>query len=177
MFAQYCRVMITPETPKDDDGFVVEDYKIKFYEVSSIASKYTITVNKNQGNNIEGNLFKIDSKMHGKYYYGLSEHTTLTPVESVQNWSSAMIDCSNYTQIMVGSVRSNSSNEFNFGYVYFGDDKTNNKLSTVRYESAATNDISDIVFYTIEVPKDATRCYINYTSLSQNGVFVYGVRG
>lgn len=47
-FATYCKIVLTPETPKDDDGYLVEDYKIKFYEVTGIANKFTITVNKEQ---------------------------------------------------------------------------------------------------------------------------------
>ena len=47
-FATYCKIVITPETSKDDDGYVDEDYKIKFYEVAGIAAKFNITVNKEQ---------------------------------------------------------------------------------------------------------------------------------
>lgn len=47
-YAAYARIVITPEVPVDDDGYVDEDYKVKFYEVTSIASKYTIKVNKEQ---------------------------------------------------------------------------------------------------------------------------------
>lgn len=47
-FAKYFRVVITPETPRDDYGNTIKDYKIKFYEVAGIANKFTITISENQ---------------------------------------------------------------------------------------------------------------------------------
>ena len=46
--AKYARIVITPEVPTDDDGAVVEDFKISSFDVMSYASDYTITVAKNQ---------------------------------------------------------------------------------------------------------------------------------
>ena len=46
--AKYARVMITPDVPTDDEGNEVEDFKIRFYEVTSYASDYKITVAKKQ---------------------------------------------------------------------------------------------------------------------------------
>ena len=69
-YAKYCRIMITPEVPVDDDGYVEEDYKIKFYEVVGIADKFTITVNKEQKAVKEQNLFEVcvDTNMIAKGY-------------------------------------------------------------------------------------------------------------
>ena len=47
-FAKYCRIVIIPDPAKDEDGNVVEDYAIKFYEVAGIANNYKISVNKEQ---------------------------------------------------------------------------------------------------------------------------------
>ncbi len=47
-FAKYCRIVISPDTPTDNDGFSVEDWKIHFWEVAGYADDYKITVNKNQ---------------------------------------------------------------------------------------------------------------------------------
>ncbi len=66
-FAKYCKIVITPETPKDDDGYVVEDYKIKFYEPAGIAGKFTITVNKSQ-KNFEKVSVSVDESTLGKYF-------------------------------------------------------------------------------------------------------------
>ena len=46
--ARYCRIMITPDVPVDEDGNVDEDFKIRSISVISYANDYTITVNKNQ---------------------------------------------------------------------------------------------------------------------------------
>lgn len=47
-FAKYCRVVYTPEVPKDDDGYIDEDFKIRFYNLFSYADQINIYVNKNQ---------------------------------------------------------------------------------------------------------------------------------
>lgn len=65
-YAAYARIVITPETPVDDDGYVDEDYKIRFYEVTSIANAFTIKINKNQKNIDEENLFASSETLHVK---------------------------------------------------------------------------------------------------------------
>lgn len=106
--AKYCRIMITPETPKDDDGFVVEDYKIKFYEVSSIASKYTITVSKNQGNSYSSNLMKVKG-------YGLYENGGFTALEEGNKQNgflfSENIDISDYGSVLIIMPKAIFTNE------------------------------------------------------------------
>ena len=67
--AKYCRIVITPDVPKDDDGFVEEDYKIKFYEVNGIANKFDITVNKDQKFGWK-DVYVADESKLGKYYTG-----------------------------------------------------------------------------------------------------------
>lgn len=46
--AKYCRIVISPDTPKDDDGYPVDDWKIYFWDVAGYADDYKITVNKKQ---------------------------------------------------------------------------------------------------------------------------------
>ena len=46
--AKYARIVITPEVPTDDNGEVVEDFKISSLDVMGYASDYTITVAKDQ---------------------------------------------------------------------------------------------------------------------------------
>lgn len=48
VFAKYARIMITPGIPTDEDGNEVEDFKIRFYEVSGYVNDYSITVSKDQ---------------------------------------------------------------------------------------------------------------------------------
>lgn len=60
-FAKYCRIVITPATPKDDYGNTIEDYKIKFYEVAGIANKFSITVNKEQNYSVKNVIEGLDN--------------------------------------------------------------------------------------------------------------------
>lgn len=63
--AVYCRIMITPAVPTDDEGNEVEDYKIRFWNVRGIANDYTITVDKDQTAAEVKNLFVADASMKG----------------------------------------------------------------------------------------------------------------
>ena len=47
-FAKYCRIVISPDTPTDEDGYPVDDWKIRFWEIAGYADDYKISVNKNQ---------------------------------------------------------------------------------------------------------------------------------
>ena len=46
--AKYARIVITPDTPVDEDGKVEEDFKIHWYNKLTYANDYTITVDKKQ---------------------------------------------------------------------------------------------------------------------------------
>lgn len=48
--ARYCRIVISPDVPTDEDGYPVENWKIHFWEVADYANDYKITVNKKQTN-------------------------------------------------------------------------------------------------------------------------------
>ena len=47
-FAKYCRIVISPDAPVDEDNRPVDKWKIHFWEVAGYADDYKITVNKNQ---------------------------------------------------------------------------------------------------------------------------------
>lgn len=174
--AQYARIMITPDVPTDDDGNEVEDFKIRFYEVTSYASDYTITVSKEQEFAYTDNLFEIDATMDGKLWYGLSSNATLTPIEATSDtYSSAMVDCTGYKKLVVGIVLNGNGAQYNFENLYFGNDESTAKLSTVQIPCSDSNDVGDIVFVTVEIPEGATRFAINYNDRTRNGTFVYGI--
>jgi len=65
--AKYCKIMITPEVPEDEDGFPVDDFEIKWHSVRKYAKMYTITVDKEQNFELP-NLFVKDKNMIGKAY-------------------------------------------------------------------------------------------------------------
>lgn len=47
-FAKYCRVMYTPDAPKDENGYIDEGFKITLFNLLSYANKVNIVVNKEQ---------------------------------------------------------------------------------------------------------------------------------
>lgn len=63
--AKYARIMITPDVPVDEDGEEVDDFKIRFYEATSYASDYSITVSKKQDFKLP-NLFVVEEDKIGK---------------------------------------------------------------------------------------------------------------
>ena len=168
LVASHARIEITPKA--DEDG-------IKWYEKSGYASQLTIKVNEKQEYNLTENLFKIDPKLDGSKWYGLSSNSTLTAVESSDGtYSSAFVDCTEYSKLIVGIVRNGNGEQYNFENIYFGTDVDNNKLATIQAKCADSDDVKDIVYQEIEIPDGATRFAINYNARTINGTFVYGVK-
>ena len=67
--AQYARIMITPAVPVDEDAEEDEAFRIRFYEVTSYAGDYTITVDKKQKfGTFTDNLYVVKKGSEGKYY-------------------------------------------------------------------------------------------------------------
>ncbi len=89
-FAKYCRIVITPEAPKDEDGHVIEDYAIKFYEVAGIAGKYKISVNKEQ--NFTSQEVSVEVDKAGCYYsnnketFVIQDNVSVTAIQKVSNY-------------------------------------------------------------------------------------------
>ena len=112
--AQYARIMITPDVPVDEDGKEVEDFKIRFYEVTSYASDYTITVNKKQ-NFSEVNLAVVRKDVKNVCYKNvegtdLTDDSNLTILDGYSVFE--LIDVRSYTQIKVISNEDQSSHVF-----------------------------------------------------------------
>ena len=112
--AQYARIMITPDVPVDEDGKEVEDFKIRFYEVTSYASDYTITVNKEQKFS-EVNLAVVRKDVKNVCYKNvegtdLTDDSNLTILEGYSVLE--LIDVRSYAQIKVISHEDQSSHVF-----------------------------------------------------------------
>ena len=82
--AVYARIMITPDVPVDEDGDVVEDFKIRFYEVASYAGDYKITVNKDQKYKAEDRVltFKVTDFKQANFTEVWSLETATTTLAS-----------------------------------------------------------------------------------------------
>lgn len=106
-FAKYCRIVITPDVPKDEYGFVEQDYKIKFYEVAGIASKYTITTRKNQSMSFEGltNYAEKFALVEDSIYVINAENNPVT--QTVKGKSTTTIALSTFGSDSIGLVFDN----------------------------------------------------------------------
>lgn len=166
MFARYARIVITPN---DDD-------KISWYEINKYSSQLEISVDKQQKWIYSENLFAIDNAMHGNYWYGLSSNTTFTPVDAeYDTYSSAFIDCTEYSRLLVGIV-DNGSTDSHYELLYFGTDNSNEKLSYIKVNCSSSSNVDDVVYQEIIIPQGATRFTINYDAKTINGTFVYGIK-
>ena len=98
--AVYCRIMITPEIPTDDEGNQVEDYKIRFWNVRSIANDYTITVDKDQTADEVADLFVAKASNNGKMYFW-EEADQMCLITSGTGWSCTEIDVSDLESVTI----------------------------------------------------------------------------
>ena len=84
--AKYCRIVISPSAPEDEDGYVDDDWKIRFYNITSYANDYTIRVDKKQ----KMDLSDVDL-LEGKVVYaGKAFNANLSKYSSMidmQGWS------------------------------------------------------------------------------------------
>ena len=99
--AVYCRIMITPEVPTDDEGNQVEDYKIRFWNVRGIANDYTITVDKDQTADDTVNLFLADASMNGKKYAVEPADQVLYSFSSYGEGATKEIDVTDISELMI----------------------------------------------------------------------------
>lgn len=144
--AKYARIVITPDVPEDE-----KDFKIRFYEVATYASAYTITVD-NKQNFKAPNLFVYDETKVGKI--GKPDPTTkkLIEAESAQG--------NNYVLISVVGI---DSLDFVFegpaeNYTYGFYDANDTEISSKEFTKGLYEE-------TIEIPDNAvTMCVIYHPS-------------
>ena len=152
-FAKYCRIMITPDVPKDDYGNTIEDYKIKFYEVAGIANMFTITVKKDQNSNFK-DVYVADEDMIGKYYsLGYSN------VQESPNYvCSKIIDLDNVSNVTVVVRNHTSSNAI--AQLLFADE-SGTFIETVSFDNDTICIEDGITYVTVSVPENADSMVLN----------------
>lgn len=96
-FAKYCRIVISPATPEDEDGYPVEDWKIHFWEVAGYADDYKITVDKKQNFKLT-DYFVEDPAMFDKCYKGVVGNSLETSANEGYG-SIKPVDVSNITAL------------------------------------------------------------------------------
>ena len=149
--AKYCRIVITPDAPKDEDGHVIEDYKIKFYEVAGIANKFTISVDKEQDYKYSYNLFVEEPGSKGTYY--ASSLTSLGDGQSTYR-RSTIVNVSDYSKLIVcvDGFHSNLDTLVSFA----SDDIEKTVVSSVILKSDNAKIEGEYYIFEIDIPDGVT---------------------
>ena len=159
--AAYCRIVITPSVPVDDDGVEVENFEIHFWEVAKYASEYTISVNKEQKNLTKKNLFVRNEKKEG--YICAYDNATGEFIEksSASGNGYCLIDVSHLTSLSVEYEKAAD------GLSYFFYDEDNNHVH-------ADGGIftSGTKSFVIEVPEGAVTFGVIYNPTNLPAVYV-----
>ena len=122
--AKYARIVITPETPVDEDGKVEDDFKIHWYNKLTFANDYTITVDKKQVY-VAPDLFATSLVEHN-VVPSVDDNTNLFVETSLQGYSYVTVDCKNidsFNVIFEESADSYSYYFFDKGSACVGVDK------------------------------------------------------
>ena len=104
-FAKYCRIVISPDAPLDEDGFVKEDWKIRFWEVADYASDYKITVNKKQNDVVSDLSYVVlgnNLGFHNDSYNQVGSQFT-TP-QSYSGYDVLKLDVEGYKSIVMSQT-------------------------------------------------------------------------
>lgn len=160
VFAKYARIMITPAVPTDDDGYIDEDFKIRFYEVAGYASDYTITVNKKQKFEVE-NYFLVDSTKVGMFIDSTGNTVGSALVfktdETRTYNSSQVVDCKDWRNVEIQS----SEGKLHGNYCFV--DASGNYLAQGKQVAETVNEDGYAVMV-IEVPENACGFIMCYKS-------------
>lgn len=147
--AKYCRIVIIPEVPTDDNGREIKDFAIKWYEVSKYASNYSITVDKKQNfaptNYFEANESLIDSCYHGAI------GSQLVTIKSTTKSATKNIDVSE-----IEAIRISYEDDATVGmYEYFF-------LDAEGLVVACDNNLGLVSALNLEVPEGAVEFVCNF---------------
>ena len=152
-FAKYCRIVITPDPGKDEDGDVVEDYAIKFYEVAGIAGKYKISVDKEQEYKWN-DVYVADESMVGKYY-----RNSLTDIAEMGSYiPSKVFDLEGCEEIIVVVKNFNQADAIAQLCLI---DSNGSFVETIDFESDNIENESNFVYVTVTIPDGVTSAVLN----------------
>lgn len=101
-YAKYCRIVISPDAPIDEDGYVQEDWKIRFWEVADYASDYKISVNKEQkeiGKEIVHTVYGTDVAFHNDSYNQVGMQ--LTAPQSFDGYDVYKLDVEGFKSVLM----------------------------------------------------------------------------
>ena len=155
-FAKYCRIVISPATPTDEDGYPVDDWKIRFWEVTGYADDYKITVNKKQKEVAEALTYKVYGTNVAFHNADLNKvGMTFSGPQAYEGYDMLELDVKGLTEIAMTQTEPES-----LAYKFVDAD------NTVVFDGAYTADSS----VTISVPANAVTLYI---SVNQTGTYLF----
>lgn len=155
-FAKYCRIVISPDTPTDEDGYPVEDWKIRFWEVTGYADDYKISVNKKQKDVAEALTYEVYGTNVAFFNDELNQvGMTFSGAQEYEGYDMLKLDVKGLKNIIMTQTEPEP-----LGYRFVGAD------NTVVFVGAYTADSS----VTIPVPEDAVSLYI---SVNQTGTYLF----
>ncbi len=171
-FASYCRIMITPDVPVDENGKQEKEFKIRFWEVLNYAKDYTITVNKKQTKNelYEGaNLLRINTVQSATFTSGINGFKT---VDGTGTFVSNLMDIKNCNNICI-KINSNKVNDVTFYALNSDDVHSTVILGNAGWESTF---IGEYVYLTCDINdlyEGAEAIALVSTSFNMAGTEVY----
>ena len=162
--AKYCRVMITPDVPKDEDGYIDEDFKIRFYNVTKYAKEYSIYVNKNQTFSAAKIVEGYDNKANvlGEGIWDIQTNSFKGQSSQMYIFDKVDVTSANYlviklsTSTLSNKVTYSDGQIFSFPYIYNGvtgkviyDDYTildqNSEFSYIMYDVSSYTSVFGVV--------------------------------
>ena len=149
-YAKYACIVITPEPTKNDYGYVDEDFKIKFYQVTGVAGDFTIKVNKKQSTVGSENLLVVDESKAGKICHYDSDTRAFLEKDSLSGNTYSLINVKDMRSLRI--VYEEES--MNYSYCFYD---ANNKC--VLYSEF----VSGQTVINLNVPEGAVKFGIIYS--------------
>lgn len=146
--ARYCRIVITPSVPLDDEGNEVEDFKISSLDIVGYVNDYVIKVAKKQ-DKTSGNLLDRNTVVEDKIVVVDITDTSHFAEQSIEGYGYVIIDVLGM-EALDFDFDKESSDTYSGLYIFVDEN------DTVVSSSFISKDGS------VEVPKNASRIYINY---------------
>lgn len=154
-FAKYCRIVISPDTPVDEDGYPVEDWKIHFWEVASYADDYKITVNKKQSSNI-GEGFSYDVSSLESCGFTISNEGLIVLGE---DYCGAIINLNNLDDEYANVRFTNNTLDTKVGYAFLTELPTADG-ETPAYTQGSTYILASEASVDVVIPSDAVYLFV-----------------
>lgn len=164
LLAKYCRIVISPDAPMDDEGYREVDFEIAFYEVVGFADDYKITVNKKQNVSVAKIVDGYDNnaKVLGEGIWNNQTNSFVSQPSQMYVFDKVNVSYANYlviklsTSTLTNKVTYSDGQIFEFPYIYDGvtgrviyDDyiilEQNSEFSYIMYDVSSYTSVFGVV--------------------------------